>query len=65
MFYSIRFTELGKDVIIKAQVLAGGRGKGTFNSGMKGGVKLVYRYCSLIADCLCALLFFLLTILQA
>lgn len=34
--------ELGKDVIIKAQVLAGGRGKGTFNSGMKGGVKLVY-----------------------
>ncbi len=37
------FKELGKDVVIKAQVLAGGRGKGTFNSGMKGGVKLVYR----------------------
>ncbi len=37
------FSELGKDVVIKAQVLAGGRGKGTFNSGMKGGVKLVYR----------------------
>ena len=36
--------ELGKDVVIKAQVLAGGRGKGTFNSGMRGGVKLVYRW---------------------
>jgi len=34
--------ELGKDVVVKAQVLAGGRGKGTFSSGMKGGVKLVY-----------------------
>lgn len=34
--------ELGKDVVIKAQVLAGGRGKGSFSSGMKGGVKLVY-----------------------
>ncbi|CAL1543271.1 unnamed protein product [Lymnaea stagnalis] len=30
------------DVVIKAQVLAGGRGKGTWNSGLKGGVKLVY-----------------------
>ncbi len=27
---------------MKAQILAGGRGKGTFDSGMKGGVKLVY-----------------------
>jgi len=34
--------ELGKDVVVKAQVLAGGRGKGSFSSGMKGGVKLVY-----------------------
>ena len=34
--------ELGKDVVVKAQILAGGRGKGTFSSGMKGGVKLVY-----------------------
>jgi len=34
--------ELGKDVVIKAQILAGGRGKGTFDSGMRGGVKLVY-----------------------
>lgn len=36
------FIELGKDVVIKAQVLAGGRGKGSFDSGMRGGVKLVY-----------------------
>ena len=39
--------ELGKDVVVKAQILAGGRGKGTFDSGMRGGVKLVYRYVSL------------------
>jgi len=31
-----------KDVVIKAQVLAGGRGKGHFESGHKGGVKIVY-----------------------
>jgi len=31
-----------KDVVIKAQVLAGGRGKGYFESGLKGGVKIVY-----------------------
>lgn len=30
----------GKDWIIKAQVLAGGRGKGTFDSGLKGGVQI-------------------------
>lgn len=27
------------DLVIKAQVLAGGRGKGTFSNGFKGGVK--------------------------
>ncbi|KAJ7630626.1 succinyl-CoA synthetase beta chain SSC-beta [Roridomyces roridus] len=32
----------GKDeLVIKAQVLAGGRGKGTFDSGFKGGVHMV------------------------
>lgn len=31
-----------KDVVVKAQVLAGGRGKGHFTSGMKGGVKMAY-----------------------
>ncbi|KAI8069231.1 hypothetical protein BC940DRAFT_298216 [Gongronella butleri] len=29
------------DLVIKAQVLAGGRGKGTFDNGYKGGVHLV------------------------
>lgn len=27
------------DLVIKAQVLAGGRGKGTFDNGFKGGVR--------------------------
>eukprot|EP01027_Heterolobosea_sp_BB2_P023710 GEZU01035673.1.p1 GENE.GEZU01035673.1~~GEZU01035673.1.p1 ORF type:complete len:429 (+),score=194.07 GEZU01035673.1:78-1364(+) len=27
-------------VVVKSQILAGGRGKGTFNNGFKGGVKL-------------------------
>ncbi|KPM06927.1 succinyl-CoA ligase [ADP-forming] subunit beta, mitochondrial-like protein [Sarcoptes scabiei] len=30
------------DFVIKAQVLTGGRGRGYFSSGLKGGVKLVY-----------------------
>lgn len=30
-----------KDIVLKAQVLAGGRGKGTFKSGLKGGVRMV------------------------
>ncbi|CAB3237266.1 unnamed protein product [Arctia plantaginis] len=30
-----------KDIVLKAQVLAGGRGKGAFKSGLKGGVKMV------------------------
>ncbi|KAH7961795.1 hypothetical protein HPB52_012158 [Rhipicephalus sanguineus] len=30
------------DVVIKALVLAGGRGKGTFDSGLKGGVKMAF-----------------------
>lgn len=32
-----------KDVVLKAQVLAGGRGKGSFDSGLKGGVKIVFK----------------------
>ncbi|OAF67877.1 hypothetical protein A3Q56_04395, partial [Intoshia linei] len=35
--------ETGKsDVVIKAQILAGGRGKGLFESGLKGGVKILF-----------------------
>ncbi|KAJ3242070.1 hypothetical protein HDU81_007824 [Chytriomyces hyalinus] len=30
------------DLVIKAQVLAGGRGKGHFDSGLKGGVRMIY-----------------------
>src|SRR5205823_10830058 len=34
--------ELGKiDIVVKAQVHAGGRGKGTFKNGFKGGVQIV------------------------
>ena len=33
-------TELGKKTVVKAQIHAGGRGKGTFKSGFKGGVHL-------------------------
>ncbi|XP_017158684.1 succinyl-CoA ligase [ADP-forming] subunit beta, mitochondrial [Poecilia reticulata] len=35
-------TKGSKDLVVKAQVLAGGRGKGTFEGGLKGGVKIVY-----------------------
>ncbi|XP_035228741.1 succinate--CoA ligase [ADP-forming] subunit beta, mitochondrial-like [Stegodyphus dumicola] len=31
-----------KDFVVKAQVLAGGRGKGVFEGGLKGGVKTAY-----------------------
>ena len=32
------------DVVMKAQVLAGGRGRGVFSNGYKGGVHLATRY---------------------
>ncbi|KAH8376356.1 hypothetical protein KR200_004263 [Drosophila serrata] len=36
-------TKLKTDnLVLKAQVLAGGRGKGTFKNGFKGGVRVVY-----------------------
>ncbi|XP_075235430.1 succinyl-coenzyme A synthetase beta subunit, ADP-forming [Lycorma delicatula] len=31
-----------KDIVLKAQVLAGGRGKGAFKGGLKGGVRTVF-----------------------
>lgn len=42
----------GEDAVIKAQVLAGGRGKGTFDNGFKGGVRVVYspREAGILAD---------------
>ena len=36
----------GDDMVIKAQVLAGGRGKGTFDNGLKGGVRVIYSYAA-------------------
>ena len=39
----IHLLSIGKDdMVIKAQVLAGGRGKGTFDNGLKGGVRVIY-----------------------
>lgn len=32
------------EFVIKAQVFAGGRGKGKFSSGLKGGVQLTKKY---------------------
>ena len=32
--------ELGGNCVVKSQIHAGGRGKGTFKSGFQGGVKL-------------------------
>ncbi|KAK1052159.1 succinate--CoA ligase beta chain [Friedmanniomyces endolithicus] len=42
----------GDDMVIKAQVLAGGRGKGHFDNGFKGGVRIVYspREASILAE---------------
>ena len=42
----------GDDMVIKAQVLAGGRGKGHFDNGFKGGVRIVYspREAGILAD---------------
>ena len=34
-------SNLGPNIVVKAQVHAGGRGKGTFRNGFKGGVHLV------------------------
>jgi succinyl-CoA synthetase beta subunit len=36
-------------MVMKAQVLAGGRGKGHFDSGFKGGVRVIYSYVHGIA----------------
>ena len=43
IFFFAEETTKTKDVVIKAQVLAGGRGKGHFDSGLKGGVKIVFK----------------------
>lgn len=38
---AVELRETGaRDLIVKSQILAGGRGKGTFDTGFKGGVKI-------------------------
>lgn len=32
------------ELVLKAQVLAGGRGKGRFDNGLQGGVHMISRY---------------------
>ena len=40
----------GCKFVVKAQVLAGGRGKGHWESGMQGGVKLAKTYGCFISS---------------
>lgn len=45
LFFESFFVTLGSDkLVIKAQVLAGGRGKGKFDTGLQGGVHMVDTY---------------------
>lgn len=39
MFVWFLFVDV-KEYVVKAQILAGGRGKGIFDSGLKGGVQI-------------------------
>jgi hypothetical protein len=41
---SLPFSQGTNKLVIKAQVLAGGRGKGRFDNGFQGGVHLIDRY---------------------
>lgn len=42
LFFCFIFIITGtNDLVIKAQVLAGGRGKGKFNNGFQGGVHVI------------------------
>ncbi len=50
------FDEGGHESVIKAQVLAGGRGKGEFSSGLKGGVRIANRY---IYTCTCTCTYYI------
>jgi succinyl-CoA synthetase beta subunit len=43
LLYTNRLNEGSENLVIKAQVLAGGRGKGKFDSGLQGGVQMVSR----------------------
>ena len=40
-----------KEIVVKAQIHAGGRGKGTFSSGLKGGVHLTKEFVARPRGC--------------
>lgn len=40
MKFDLFFGVEAEEYVVKAQILAGGRGKGHFSSGLQGGVKL-------------------------
>ncbi len=48
MKFRVRGAE-AKELIVKAQIHAGGRGKGHFDNGYKGGVQICETYASLHA----------------
>ena len=37
------------EIVLKAQILAGGRGKGVFSSGLEGGVKVTKEYAGFLS----------------
>ena len=41
LYYTLLFIDPEAELILKAQIHAGGRGKGEFKSGLKGGVKIL------------------------
>lgn len=42
------FQTEAEEYVVKAQILAGGRGKGHFDSGFKGGVHLTKEYKNIL-----------------
>ena len=53
---AIKLREMGaRDLIVKSQILAGGRGKGHFDTGFKGGVKV----CTTLSPYIMFLFYFL------
>ena len=45
------FSQGTSKYVVKAQVLAGGRGKGHFDNGFQGGVHIVDRYVEVVCAC--------------
>ena len=48
LFIHIHVFSAVPEYVIKAQILAGGRGKGTFDNGFKGGVHLTKKWVARI-----------------